>query len=158
MSRSRPRYILDTSALIAAWDERYPIDIFPSLWSHFADAADLQFLASPDEVHAELSKRSKDLQAWLDKIGDYFIETDSEVLREVSRILSKHEKLVAEKKRASAADPFVVALAKIHRAVVVTEEGRGSLAKPKISDVCEYYDVECINFLEFMKRNRWKIG
>lgn len=31
-----PVYCVDTSALIAAWDERYPQDHFPGLWDEIA--------------------------------------------------------------------------------------------------------------------------
>jgi Domain of unknown function (DUF4411) len=33
-------YCIDTSSLIAAWEERYPIDHFPNFWKLFEGAID----------------------------------------------------------------------------------------------------------------------
>ena len=49
-------YIPDTSALIAAWEERYPPDIFPSVWE-FLDGLNGR-LRICEEVREEIKQRT----------------------------------------------------------------------------------------------------
>jgi hypothetical protein len=157
MSAARaPLFVWDTSALIAAWVERYPRDVLPPLWDKLAAAIAVGEMIAPDEVATELKKRSTDLLDFLKPHNGFFIPTDANVLAEVSTILAAHPKLVMERKRASAADPFVIATARLHGGVVVTEEGRGSPARPKITDVCDAYSVPCISVLEAIRKKGWK--
>lgn len=151
-------YCIDTSALIAAWDERYPIDVFPQLWNGIAALIAEGRLICPEEVAHELDKRSKDVAAWMTDAGPIVIATDQDTLDHVVRILASHEKLVAERKRGSSADPFVISLAKLRGAVVVTEEGPGTEAKPKIPTVCSAYKIECISLLEFLRAESWMMS
>ncbi len=46
---SNTRYCFDTSSFIAAWDERYPIDTFPSLWEEVGAAIASGVIVSPEE-------------------------------------------------------------------------------------------------------------
>lgn len=152
----RPRFVWDTSALIAAWVERYPIDVIPPLWEKFAAAIDAGEMVAPEEVAVELEKRSKDLLEFLKPHETFFVPTDATVIAEATAILAAHPKLVMERKRAYAADPFVIATAKIIGVTVVTEEGRGSPAKPKITDVCDAYGIAHIGVLDFIRKAGWK--
>ena len=151
-------YCIDTSALIAAWDERYPIDIFPQLWTGIATIIAEGRLICPEEVAHELNKRSKDLAAWMIEAGPIVVATDQSTVDQVVRVLASHERLVAERKRASSADPFVISLAKLRGAIVVTEEGQGTEAKPKIPTVCMAYKVECVSLLEFIRAESWMMA
>lgn len=84
--------------------------------------------------------------------------TNEELLHEVMRILAAHERLVMATKRASAADPFVIGLAHLRGAVVVTEEGRGSEGKPTIPFVCDTSGVACISLLGLIRAEKWVMG
>lgn len=148
-------YCFDTSALVAAWDERYPIDIFPWLWRGIAHQIVMETLILPDEVETELEKKSKEVSAWLRDAGPGIIATDNAIFAEAQSIIASHPRLVMERKRSYAADPFVIALARVRRATVVTEEGRGSISKPKIPDVCADRRVRCISLLEFIRAENW---
>lgn len=149
------QYCADTSALVAAWVERYPKDHFPGLWTKFGRLIEAGAVFAPDEVRTELLKRSKDLVEWLDSFEGFFIDTDEAVLDVVTNILRTHPKLVMERKVAYAADPFVIALAQIKGASVLTEEGPGSEGKPRIPFVCQTYGVACCNLLNLIKAQRW---
>lgn len=54
-------YCIDTSSLIAAWQERYPIETFPALRRKMEDLIAAKRLVSPIEVLNETQKRSDDL-------------------------------------------------------------------------------------------------
>jgi Domain of unknown function (DUF4411) len=58
-------YCIDTSALIAAWQERYPPEHFPVFWTRVDSLIEDARLVSPTEVFAETMKRSDELNKWL---------------------------------------------------------------------------------------------
>jgi Domain of unknown function (DUF4411) len=54
-------YCIDTSALIAAWHERYPIENFPPFWDKIDGLISKDRLVAPIEVFNETAKRSDEL-------------------------------------------------------------------------------------------------
>lgn len=153
---STPQLVWDTSGLIAAWEERYPPDILQPLWDKFAASVAAGEMVAPEEVATELKQRSKDLRDFLSAQPGFFLPTDGAVLLQVSNILASHPRLVMQRKRASAADPFVIATAQLRRGIVVTEEGRGSPGRPKITDVCDSYGVSCLTLLGAIRQKGWR--
>lgn len=151
-------FCVDTSSLVAAWVERYPPEVFPGLWDKVAELIRSGQLYAPDEVRTELTKRSSEVVDWLDGFDGFFIPTDDAVLVEVTAVLAAFPKLVMERKVAFAADPFVIGLARIKKATVVTEEGAGSVGRPKIPLVCQSYSLSCCNLLELIKSHGWVLG
>jgi hypothetical protein len=152
------RFCADTSALIAAWNERYPPDHFPGLWDKIGDLIKEGRLFAPDEVRNELRKRSVELATWLEAFDEFFYPTTEDILIEVAFTLQQFPKLVMEHKVAFAADPFVIALATLERCVVLTEEGPGSEKRPKIPFVCRTKDVECSTLLELIRAEGWVLA
>lgn len=152
------RYCADTSSLVAAWVERYPPDNFPGFWTKVGEMITAGQLFAPDEVRNELNKRSKEVVEWLNQFEGFFFPTDEDVLDTVSDVLGNFPRLVMAQKVAFAADPFVISLAKINGATVLTEEGPGSVGKPKIPLVCQHYRVECCNLLDLIRAKRWVVG
>jgi hypothetical protein len=155
---SNTHYCFDTSSFIAAWDERYPIDTFPSLWEEVSAAIGSGVIVSPEEVRRELMTKSSALVEWTKAHADPFIPTDEEVLMGAIEVLKVHARLVAAGKQASSADPFVISLARSRGLTVVTEESPGTHNKPKIPFVCGAYRVRCISLLEFLRAEKWVIG
>lgn len=51
-------------------------------------------------------------------------------------------------------DPFVVAAGKVKDATVVTQEGLKPNAA-KVPNVCEHFNVPCLNLEEFMAQQGW---
>ena len=150
-----PAFCLDTSALIAAWDERYPIDHFPKLWDHLSVALGCGGAWVHESVIDELKKRSTDLAKWLGGFDDAIIPFEAEIQRRSRELLRKYPRLVMEHKAAFAADPFIIATAMVHGLTVVTEEGKGSLTKPKIPDVCLAEGQPCIKLLDMIRTKGW---
>lgn len=145
------RYCIDTSALIAAWNERYPIEIFPQIWDGFRALIEAGRLIAPDEVANELNRYSQELADWLTSAGPMIVPTDQSTLNHVARVLASHPRLAAERKHATSADAFVISLAKLRGAIVVTEEALGTAGKPKIPFVCNAYSVQSISLLDLIK-------
>ena len=150
-------YCADTSALIAAWDERYPPDHFPRLWDHMASALTAGDAWVHESVIDELMKRSTDLARWLKGYPDAIIPFEPSIQRRSREILTRYPRLVMAHKTAFAADPFVIATAIERGFTVVTEEGKGSPAKPKIPDVCHAEGRPCIRLLDMIRAKGWVV-
>jgi len=67
------------------------------------------------------------------------------------------QSLVGEQQRLKGtpvADPFVIACAKIREGTVVTEEQMKPHAA-KIPNVCDHFNIPCVNLEDFMKQQKW---
>jgi hypothetical protein len=152
-------YCIDTSSLIAAWQERYPIENFPSFWKKMDDLIQNKRLVSPIEVLNETLKRSDDLHAWLKARADMFRELDDAIQIEAAKVLAKFPRLVGQKKLRTSADPFVIALARVEGLLIVTDEKpTGSQDRPNIPDVCTGMGMMAIGLLDLIKAEKWVIG
>jgi Domain of unknown function (DUF4411) len=151
-------YCIDTSCLIASWDERYPIDNFPNFWRLMDAAIQTGRIVAPQAVHDETEKKSKDLHDWLTDRKQMFLELDEPTQREVKAILVRHPRLVAANKQRFAADPFIIAIARLQGLTIVTEERpTGSVSRPNIPDVCSGYGLTYINLLQLIRAESWVI-
>lgn len=150
-------YCLDTSSLLDASVRYYPIDIFPTLWSKLDIIVENGELIAPDEVLHELEKKDDEIYAWAKQRQKLFYPLNDQLQIVVKdEILATFPKLVDSKKNRSQADPFVVGLARITgRTVVTGERNAGNAQNPKIPDVCEFFGIRCINFLQFIREKGW---
>ena len=152
-------YCIDTSCLIAAWEERYPIDHFPKFWALLEAAITARKICAPIAVHDETEKKSKELCDWLGDRKGLFVDLNEDIQRKVKAILAKHPRLVMEKKQRFAADPFIIAVAKLRGLTLVTEERpTGSLNRPNIPDICADYGLSYINLLQLIRAEKWVIS
>jgi hypothetical protein len=152
-------YCIDTSSLIAAWEERYPIDHFPNFWKLLEKAIEDGKILAPVAVLDETEKKSKELHEWLKDHDGMFVELEEDVQLAVRDILASHPRLVMEKKQRYAADPFIIAIAKLKGFMIVTEERpTGNLNRPNMPDVCSDYGLRYISLLQLIKNENWIIG
>lgn len=152
-------YCIDTSSMIAAWQERYPIENFPRFWEKMEGLIAKKRLVSPIDVLNEIQKRSDELHKWLKVQPEMFRELENAIQIEAAQVLSQFPRLVGEKKLRTSADPFVIALAKVEGFQIVTEEKpTGNNSKPNIPDVCLGMNLKCIGLLDLIKAERWVIG
>jgi len=153
-------YCVDTSSLIAAWQERYPIENFPKFWDRVDGLIKEKRMISPIDVFLETRKRSDELHGWLkSRKADIFLEMNDAVQKEAANVLRRFPRLVGEKKRSTSADPFVIALALVLGLTVVTEE-KPTLndRKPNIPDVCAAFGVECKTLIDLIRTEKWIVG
>jgi hypothetical protein len=90
-------YCIDTSSVIAAWQERYPIENFPVFWRKMDELIANGSLVSPIEVLNEIQKRSDDLHAWLKQRGQMFRELEDAIQIEAANVLAKFPRLVGQR-------------------------------------------------------------
>ncbi|WP_313999884.1 DUF4411 family protein [uncultured Paenibacillus sp.] len=152
-------YCIDTSALLHAWRRDYPPDIFGSLWDMLNSLIESRKLIAPDEVLFELERGGDDLYHWAKERDSVFVEPDEEVQQIVKQIVDTYPNFVPQESSDGIwADPYIIALAKVRGLIVVTGEkavGPGA-KKAKIPNVCHDLQVECIDFLQLLRKEGWK--
>ena len=152
-------YSLDTSALIAAFHERYPIENFPSLWCKI-EALIKNGRLKMSQIVFDEAMRDTEIKQWCDENQlkpDFQVTIDESVQEQVSEVLSEFPRLVDSRTGKSGADPWVVALAlTIESCVVVTEENRTySENRPKIPDACDHFDLQCLKIVDLIEKENW---
>ena len=154
----KPRYMLDSSVLIEAHARNYPPDVNATFWSKLEALIAAGHACMPDEVFREISKKDDDLLEWCKARKDTLVmPIELAEQRATSDILRDYPRLVDTKKGRSMGDPWVIAFAQVHGAIVVTEEDRSRSEKaPKIPDVCDLLGIECINTLGLLRAEGWK--
>lgn len=153
-----PIYCIDTSALIAAWYERYKPNRFPKLWEHLDALFVKKRLVSSTLVLRECNKqRSEELHGWLKPRDAMFISPDEAVQAQVEHIVNTYRGLVSAGKEKFQADPFVIALSKVAGYTIVTEE-TGPTSLSKIPGVSNAMKVECINLMQLIDAEDWVLG
>lgn len=152
-------YSIDTSALLDGWRRYYPPDVFPSVWQRIDGLISDGRLSATEEVLFELAKKDDEVFEWAKQRSGMFVPIDEQIQRTVASILAEHKKLLDTRRGRSGADPFVIALAQITKATVVTgERATGSLdRRPNIPDVCAAMGIRQISLLQLFREQRWAI-
>ncbi|MDR1509021.1 MAG: DUF4411 family protein [Synergistaceae bacterium] len=154
-------YVFDTNSF-SELKHFYP-DVFKSVWTGLDKIVDAGKLISTREVWKELERGDPDqhLNEWLKRkgIGKIFTTPTPEEMLFVQTIFSvPHFHSLLGKTQilngVPVADPFVISCAKIRQGVVVTEE-RYKPNAAKIPNVCEHFNIPCINLEQFMQEQAW---
>lgn len=148
-------YSMDASSLIEAYHS-YPFDIFPSLWSKLEeliknDRLKMFELVFDNEVKDEEIKewcKEKELDSYIRVTTDQVDQNKAQKLMPI---------LVNPDTGESGGDPWVIALAQdLLNGIVVTQEKLSrNKDKPKIPNVCRDLDIECIDILGLMRKEKW---
>lgn len=115
-------YSFDTSAILNGRRDLFRPAVFRSLWGRVEDAISAGQIRSVDEVQRELARRDDDAKRWADGQTGLFCPLDEQIQQAARHILRLHPNMVRQGGRRSAADPFVIALAMVNNATVVTQE------------------------------------
>lgn len=152
------KYLFDTNIFISLKD-RYPRDIYPTLWTKIEELIDNGTIISSMEVYDELMFYKDEIAKWAENRVKCFLPSDVEVQQYVINILEKYPQLVVGGKKKNSADPFVIALAMQQKCKVVTEEkintNNNNNTTPKIPNVCCQYGVDCINLVDFQREEKF---
>ena len=104
----------------------------------------------------EIDTIDDDTKKWSRAQAGLYIPLDNAQIAEAQAILRQFANLVDVVTGSSSADPFVIALAKMQKHVLVTEERwTNSPKKTKIPNVCAHYGVPYIPVLELIRREKW---
>jgi hypothetical protein len=153
-------YIFDTSSFRVL--NHYFPQRFPSFWINFDKYVSLGQIISVREVYNELVVQGikPHLTSWINLNKAIFLTPDGNETKFITQIFAiPHFRNLVNQKQIlqgrPAADPFVVAAAKVKNAFVVTEEKMAKNAA-KIPNVCEYFKIDCINMERFMENEGWE--
>ncbi len=153
-------YVFDSSPLIVLFRHIYP-DRFPSLWENFDALVSEQRIISVREVRNELGGHGDRLSDWVKGHREVFPTPTTDQLNFVAEIfqVSHFQMLVRKKERLQGkpvADPFVIAKAQaLEEGCVVTQEVKKPNAA-RIPNVCEHFDIPCLNLEAFMENENWR--
>jgi hypothetical protein len=152
-------FCIDTSALLHGWKRDYPPDVFGSVWENMDRLVDSGTLIAPEEVLLELTRGGDEIHDWAKARKRMFLPADEQVQAEVRRIVNKWRPFMPKHSRDGIwADPYVIALAHVKGAIVVTGEkpvGPGA-KKPKIPNICEEIGVDYTDMLGLLRSCRWE--
>ena len=155
----RGAYVFDTGPLLHLF-EHYDPAVFPDIWTEFNRMLARGRILSVREVLREIEYGPKSLLDWVEVNAVVFAPPNAEQTEFLREMLgNRHFQGMIDRKKflkgGGAADPFVVALARVRGGCVVTTEKHRENA-PKIPTVCEEFDIPCVNLSGFMKREGWK--
>ncbi len=148
-------FCFDTSALLECWSRYYPIDVFPGIWERFAYLVEGGDPIAPDEVHEEIKKKDDGLAEWLKTRPGMFVPLDGPVQIASTEVLAEFPELVKALSGRTQADPFVIGLARVRKATVVTQERGGNRVRPRIPLVCDFFEVPCTDIVGFIRQRGW---
>jgi len=153
-------YVFDTNVFITL-GLYYP-SRFPTIWERINKLVQNGKLCSVREVRneLELGNASPHISEWVKanhKIFKIPTEEEQRIVREILsdnrfRGLVKKENIL---KGLPVADPFIIAAAKVHKGIVVTQENYKPDAA-RIPTVCNVLKVNWINLEKFLERERLK--
>ncbi len=162
-------YCIDSSALIDL-KQLYPVGTFPGLWHEMSNMVKEERLIAPREVLKEV-EGDPDLKPWLRQNKRMFVTLSAEQLAIVRDVLRQFPRLVDAAKETPDADPFIITLAisknreppdllGVRKCVVLTCEKLSNTPTPKIPNVCQHYQVECLAgstaLTEFFRAEGWE--
>ncbi len=173
---SREKYLFDANTFITAKNTFYSFDIAPSYWVKINELAEKEKFSIIDRVYDELvfpdkknQEKEDELSFWIRTKykGKVHTTRDTKVVEMYAQIIQKMTQdppyishyLTSAKAnfaRASNADAWLVAYAKVFDYTIVTFETYNSEEKKniKIPVVCKEFGVDCINLHEFMRQMR----
>lgn len=149
-------YSFDTSSLLNGQRDLLPPQTFPTVWENIEEMIAAGTVRAIDLVREELAARTDDVTAWARRQPHLFVPLTQDVQLAVRDVLVEHQRILGIGSGRSGADPFVIALARVHDGTVVTEETPSrKLSKPKIPDVCHAMGVRQLNLLGFIQEQGW---
>lgn len=154
------KYCLDTSVFIEGWHRVWPPDLVPEFWDRLAELIDTGLAVAPREVLVDLEKKDDDIKAWAhERDRNAFIPETPEVQASVKEILDAFPRLVDNRKGRNRSDPWVIAVARVYRLILVTQEvNPGTPTRPTIPLVCRHFGVEYIDIHALCRREGWRFG
>jgi hypothetical protein len=150
----KPRYCFDSSVLMMGWRLYYKPKLFSGLWEKIGEMMKCGSIVIPEEVLKEIGEGKDDLISWLKAHRSCVVPISQEQIDIVSEIVNKYPLVSQYKKpKPNNADPFIVAVGKIEKRMVITYEKRnGSGDHPKIPDLCKEYGVDVCDLATFFEK------
>lgn len=156
-NHSETIYCFDTSAFINSWHRYHTPKVFPAIWEKISELVKSGRIIVCKEVQKEINNGNDDLKTWFRSVNSCVQPYDTTQFGIVAAIVNKYPKVSHyNKPKPVHADPFVIALAKVKNATVVTwEGGGGDPLNPKIPSLCKENGVDSCNMIQFFEKEGW---
>ncbi|HEU5406836.1 MAG TPA: DUF4411 family protein [Nitrospira sp.] len=155
-------YSVDTSFFMD-WQARYyPLDVFVTFNTRIEQLIKGNEFKAVELVKEEINAvGTPDLRTWAGNHKALFVSLAPEVQLEAAAIEAQYPDLLDVKSPYQSADAYVIALAKLHSGIVISQETSAHEKRnPKkthyIPDVCRDLGIPCINLLGLMRKEKWK--
>ncbi len=148
------RYIIDTSAILSQKpNELHRRTVHKSQWEKIDELIRNQEIVVCSEIYDEV--KDKEIRKLLRSLNCKVIEIDDDIQRNVKKIVTECPKLISftEKSGTSSGDAFLIATAMKYDLIIITEENKQKANK--IPQVCQKFNLDCINILEFCEKEHW---
>jgi hypothetical protein len=134
--------------------------VFPSIWVAVESFFKETSVFSCEEVYLEIKEQEDDLSEWADDDKKAFLQPTEEVNDEMSNVMSRFPNLAAKGASLNRADPWVLSVARVSGAVVVTDEqpdgNRRATLPPKLPNACEALSIAWIRPIDFLAEMKIK--
>lgn len=152
------RYSLDSSFFIDLWSRegKFPRDIFVGIWEALVDGITKGEVIAPEAVREELANTKETaLKRWLSEMSNMFVPLESGQLGPLTEIVRRYPAYANNPR--NLADPAVIALAKADGLTVLSSETavtQQSARNPKIPNVCEEFEVPCLDIQGYCRAEK----
>lgn len=153
-----PAFSLDANIFIQAKNTFYAFDIAPVFWEWLESQAEVGNVFCISSVYDEIVEDDDDLATWLRARRDTFrveITPDTQrIMADISNYVVRNYPLKNADPFLERADPWIIAHAKAAKCIVVTQEREvpDNSKKVKIPNICEMFDVKCIDLFAMMRQ------
>ena len=152
-------YLLDANVFMAAHRDHYPPDVCEAFWDCLEHYCTEGVVLSIDRVEDELLG-PEELVDWSKRVSNIMFPSSG--LDRVVQVFSQMQSWVqnndqflpmAKDEFARVADGWLAAYAKVHGALVVTQEVFNSDVKRRVPlpNLCRQFDVRCCNTLDMLR-------
>ena len=160
-------YCIDTNALIHSWQFWYAPQTHPTLWDAVESLGESGRLEMPEQVLDELGVKEDALYNWCrDRREALVVEATDETEEAYRTLVNRYPELTGSLGIGSDyADLYVVAVADVHDATVVTNEDMGFERHPgmkqrkpanyKITNVCLEEGISFIRSYGLLRKEEW---
>lgn len=165
-------YCLDSNVFITAWNDNYPQNVFPTLYTEMERQLpgkiilikpifdEIDPVSSEDKKKsAEFLKKNYPLRFWLEnKLKPHIVPIDNNVEKKARNLIKKYELKNKNTRGADHTDAKLVAYAFVHDHTVVTYEKKQPKSSGmkkhnyKIPLICEEEGAECITFVQLLEK------
>ena len=164
-------YLLDANTLISAHRQYYPFDFCPGFWAWLEHKHSQGRIFSVDAVYAELRRGDDELSQWAKAMNHkgFFLDAGKvDIVPAIAQLTrwvhaSNFTPEAIDKFYKSggqlSADPVLIAYAKTHGLVVVTNEKSEPEAKKtiKIPDVCKAIQLKYIDLFALLRKEKIRL-
>ena len=152
-------YVVDANVFMTAWHDHYPPDLYPGFWECLEQYSQEGRLLSIDHVRSEILSPI-DLIAWMDRHwqGSFVFSGEQEVVQVFSDMqtwVQGNEQFSSAAKDdfARTADGWLAAYARIHNAIVVSNEVFDPNVKRRVPlpNLCKQFGVAHSNTIGMLR-------